>query len=74
MITIELAIFTVGLLGILFAAIWFLRNIAAGIMWSISVLVLLFVQAFNIGIEYFWITLMATVILLIAGMVVRWNA
>lgn len=72
MLTTELAIFVVGLLGMLLFASYILRNWAAGVMWSLSTIVLMFAGLFDVGLELFWLSVIGTLILLMAGMVVRW--
>lgn len=67
------AIFVTGLLGVLLAAVWMLRNWAAGIMWSVSIVVFVFVGLFGLDEALFWLTIVATCILLMAGMIVRWS-
>lgn len=65
------AIFTTGLLATLLGAVWISGNMLAGMMWSISVMILIFVGLFGLGVELFWLTVILTCILLIAGMAVR---
>lgn len=67
-----LGVFLIGILGLLLGAAAFLRNYAAGIMWSISLFALLASGLLGIGLELFWAMIAATVLLLIAGMVARW--
>lgn len=67
-----IAMFIVGLIGFLGAAAGFLRNYAAGIMLGLAIVALLFSGLLGIGLELFWVAVMATVVLLIMGAVVRW--
>jgi len=66
------ALFLMGTLGILFGASAFLKNYAAGIMAALALVALLMSGVFGIGLELFWAIVVATVVLLMAGMVVRW--
>lgn len=66
------ATFLIGILAILLGAAYVLRNWAAGIALSLSVLVLIVAGLLGLGLELFWIGIIMTVVLLIAGLVVRW--
>jgi hypothetical protein len=68
-----MAIFIIGALAVFLGAAAFLRNYAAGVAWGFSVIVLLLSALFGIGLELFWSGLVLTAILIVAGMVIRWD-
>lgn len=67
------AILIVGVLALLLAATVNFRNPAAGIAWAVSVLLLVLSGLLDLGIETFWLGIVATVSILAAGLVVRWS-
>ena len=67
------AVLLVGLLGVTLAGLIALRNWAAGILWSFSLIILIFAGVFNIPLEFFWLGLIVTGVFLIVGFVVRWS-
>jgi hypothetical protein len=64
------AIFVIGLLGLLLFAFVRLDNQVAGIMWGLSLVTLMGVVAFGIGMELFLIAVTMVVFLLIVGVAV----
>lgn len=69
-----IATFLVGILALLLGASAMLRNYAAGVMWAFSIVALLMSGLLGVGLELFWATVIATVLMLIMGMIVRWVA
>lgn len=67
-----LALFLMGLLSVIGGAAWVLRNYAAGVMWSLGIVALLLSGLLGIGLELFWAILLATLLLLAMGWIVRW--
>lgn len=67
-----LALFLMGLLSVIGGAAWVLRNYAAGVMWSLGIVALLLSGLLGIGLELFWAILLATLVLLAMGWIVRW--
>lgn len=67
-----LALFLMGLLTVIGGAAWVLRNYAAGVMWSLGIVALLLSGLLGIGLELFWAILLATLMLLAMGWIVRW--
>ena len=65
------AIFTTGMLALVFAAAFVLRNWLAGMMTMLSLIVLIFVGLFGAPSELFWLSVVGTVTLLMAGMAAR---
>ena len=65
------ATLTVGMLALTLFAVYVLRNWLAGLMWGVSTITLIFAGLFGVGVELFWLSLVATLVLLMAGMVVR---
>lgn len=69
-----ISVFLVGILATTLSASWMLKNYAAGVMWGIAFVALIIGGIMGMGLEIFWMAVVATVILLIVGMVVRWSA
>lgn len=67
------AILIIGILGLLLFATIKFRNPAAAVTWGLSVLLFILSGLLELGSELFWIGIMGTLILLIAGLVVRWS-
>ena len=67
-------VFLTGVLAMLIGASWLFKNWLAAIAWGFTVLVAVFVGAFNLSAEYFWLSLMGTGVILVAGLVVRVKA
>lgn len=65
------AILIIGLLALIATMVVGLKNYLAGIMWGISVIVLIWSGAFGLGLEWFWMSLILTGFLVIGGFVVR---
>ena len=65
------AILVVGLLAIVGAIVVTLRNYAAGAFWGISVILLVWSGTFGLELEYFWVSFLLTLVLVVAGFVVR---
>lgn len=65
------SIFILGILGITLGAVYFMRNWWAGMLWGLSVVVLIVGSLFGLGLEIFWMSIVAVVFLLIAGLVWR---
>lgn len=68
-----IAIFLMGTLSLLMAGAAVLKNYLAGVLWSFAVFSLLASGLFGIGLELFWVLVIATAFSLAAGMVVRWS-
>ena len=73
-LSLPLAVFLVGMHSFLFGAVAFLRNYAAGIAWGLSLIFLIMAGLFGLGLEIYWMSIISVVVLLIVGMVVRWQA
>lgn len=67
-----LAIFLVGMYATLGGFAAWLKNYAAGIMLGMAMLALVMSGLLGIGLETHWVMILATVVLLIAGAIVRW--
>lgn len=67
------AFFLSGVMAILLGAAAVFRNPAAGVMWSVSFVVLVVAGLFGFGLELYWLSIIMTVILLMVGLVVRWS-
>lgn len=70
---VGVAIFLVGVLATLGAIASLLKNYAAVVMLMLAVIALLASGLLGIGLELFWALTIATVLLIAAGMVVRWS-
>lgn len=68
------ALLVVGVLAMLLAAAVTLRNPAAIGAWGFTVLLLVFSGVFGLGFEWVWLSVIATVVLVVVGAVVRWSA
>lgn len=66
------SILLVGLLALLLWAAVTFRNPAGAVMWSFSVVILVFSGLFSIGFELVWVSIIATVLVIIVGIVARW--
>jgi len=66
------ALFLGFILAVLLGAAAFLRNSAAIIVWGLAIIALLASGLFGIGLETFWILVIATTLTIMAGGVVRW--
>lgn len=66
------AILIVGILGLLLAASVRFANPTAGIAWGVSVMLLVMSGLLDLGMEIFWLAVVATITVLVAGLVVRW--
>jgi len=64
--------FITATMGILFIPIGLFKNYAAGLVWSMALVALLFSGLLGIGLEAFWSLVIATVLVVAVGMVVRW--
>lgn len=69
-----IAVFLIGSLGTTLSAAWLLKNYAALIMWGFAFIALLIGGIMGMGLEIFWMALIAVVLLLMVGGVVRWAA
>lgn len=69
-----IAVFLIGTLATTLSASWALKNYAAGIMWGVALIALLIGGIMGMGLELFWMAIIATVVLLIVGFIVRWSA
>lgn len=67
-----IAVFLIGSLATTLSAAWMLKNWAALIMWGFAFVALLIGGIFGMGLEIFWMALIAVVLLLMVGGVVRW--
>lgn len=67
------SIMIVGIMGILLAVILSLKNMLAGVMWSFAGIFLILSGTLGIGLEYYWLSTILTLILILVGMVVRWS-
>lgn len=67
------SILLIGVMALLLGAAAFLRNMAAGVMWSVSFSLLIISGLFGFGLELYWLSIILTIILLLVGMVVRWG-
>lgn len=65
------AIFMIGLVAVLGASAAFLRNYVAGAVLGLAVVAMLMSGTIGIGLEAFWALLIATVVVLIAGALLR---
>jgi len=65
--------FITGTLGLLLVPIGLFRNYAAGIVWSMALVALLFSGLLGIGLEAFWALVIGTVLAVGVGMVVSWS-
>lgn len=68
------AMLLIGVLAMLLAAAVALRNPMALGAWGITVLLLVFSGIFGLGFEWVWLGVLATVVLVVLGAVVRWGA
>lgn len=64
----------VGSLALLLTASMHYRNPLAAISTGINIIVLVVVGLLQYGTELFWLSVVGTAMLLIAGLVVRWTA
>ena len=65
------AILVIGILALLAMIITVFKNYIAGIIWGISILLLIWSGAFGLPMDYFWISTVLTSLLVISGFVVR---
>jgi len=61
-----------GVMALLLGPVAVFRNYAAGLVWGMAFLALVFSGLFGIGLETFWALVVATVLTLVVGMVVSW--
>lgn len=73
-ITTGPSIFIIGIMAVTLTAAWMLRNWAAGLLWGIAFVTLIVGSLMGMSLEVFWMSIVAVIILLMAGMVVRWVA
>lgn len=67
------ALLVVGVLAMLLAAAIMLRNPAAIAAWGFTVMLLVVSGLFGLGFEWVWLAVIATVVLVVLGAVVRWG-
>lgn len=67
------AFFLSGVMAILLGATAVFKNPAAGVMWSVSFVLLIVAGLFGFGLELFWMGILMTIVLVMIGMVVRWT-
>lgn len=67
------AMLVIGVLAMLLAAAIVLRNPAAIAAWGFTVLLLVVSGLFGLGFEWVWLAVIATVVLVVLGAVVRWG-
>ena len=65
------AILLVGVMALLLWATVQFRNPLGAAMWGITVLVLVFSGLFGLGVEYLWLCITATVLIVIVGVMAR---
>ena len=65
------AILLVGVMALLLWATVQFRNPLGATMWGITVLVLVFSGLFGLGVEYLWLSITATVLIVIVGILAR---
>lgn len=70
---IGFSVFIIGILGVMWAGVAFVRAYAAGIVLAFAMLTLLLSGVFSIGLEVFYMVLALSILLLIAGVVVQWT-
>lgn len=67
------ALLLIGVLAMLLAAAVALRNPLAIGAWGFTVLLFVFSGLFGLGFEWTWLGVVATVVLVVLGAVVRWG-
>lgn len=67
------SVFLVGVLGSLFGMSYLFRNPAAGITTAFALVVLVFSGLYGIGLELFWLIIVAAAVLVVVGLVARWS-
>lgn len=70
---IGLSLFLAGFIGIMWGAIAWVRAYAAGVVLAFAMIALIMSGLLNIGLEVFWATIVLSLILLVAGVVVQWT-
>lgn len=70
---IGVAIWLTGMMGVLLGGVHLFKNYAAGIAWGIALVLLILSGLLDVGLELFWLSIVLTIVLLIAGLVVRWS-
>lgn len=70
---IGVAIFLVGIQGVLLGAVHLFKNYAAGIMWGIGAILLVLAGLLDVSLELYWLSVAMTFILLVAGLAARWG-
>lgn len=65
------AILLIGVLALLLWASIQFRNPLGVTMWGVTVMVLVFSGLFGLGIEYLWLCITATVLVVIVGVIAR---
>lgn len=68
------AMLIIGTLAILLSGAVHYRNPMAAMSLGVNVIVLVLVGLLDVGPELFWLSVVGTSMLLIAGLVVRWTA
>lgn len=68
-----IAVFIIGTLGLVFAAIWATRARFAGVVWGVAFIILIMAGTLGLGMELFWMAILAAVLVLVVEMVVRWS-
>lgn len=67
------ALLLIGVLAMLLAAAIALRNPLAIGAWGLTMLLFIFSGLFGLGFEWTWLGVIATVVLVVLGAVVRWG-
>lgn len=67
------SVFLVGVLGSLFGVSYLFRNPAAGIATAFALVVLVMSGLFGLGLEMFWLIVLAAAILIVVGLAARWG-
>lgn len=63
----------IGLIATMWGAIAWVRAYAAGVVLAFAMIALIMSGLLNIGLEVFWATIVLSLILLVAGVVVQWT-
>jgi hypothetical protein len=72
MVSMGFSVFAIGTVAVLGGLAAALKNYVAGVVLMLAVMALLLSGTIGMGLEYFYVLLVAVVLTLAAGMVVRW--
>lgn len=68
------SIFITAIMAIIIGAAAFFRNYAAAAVWGLALFTLIVSSLLGIGLEVFWSMVAGCILVLIAGMIMRWTA